>query len=91
MYDFQVYGYLATFVANDFFPSNRTNMALIEAFGTYSAAFLMRPLGGLFFGRIGDKVRGVATENKHLSEYSGDLSLVACSMKHVHLIGGVTT
>jgi MHS family proline/betaine transporter-like MFS transporter len=30
------------------------NTALVEAFGAYAAAFLMRPLGGLWFGRHGD-------------------------------------
>lgn len=51
----KVYGYLASFVAGNFFSASvSSNLSLIEAFGTYSAAFLMRPLGGLYFGRIGD-------------------------------------
>ncbi len=53
----QVYGYLASFIGDSFFPANAdSSVGLIEAFGTYSAAFLMRPLGGLYFGRIGDRV-----------------------------------
>ena len=57
MYDFQVYGYLASFIADAFFPSSSgSSVSLLEAFGTYSAAFHMRPLGGLYFGRIGDSV-----------------------------------
>ena len=57
MYDFMVFGFLATFIGTNFFPSSGSKMVrTLEAFSTYSAAFFMRPLGGAIFGKIGDEV-----------------------------------
>lgn len=53
-YDFAVYGYFAAIIAPLFFPSSSAAVSLIAAFGAFAAGFLVRPLGGLFFGRIGD-------------------------------------
>ena len=38
------------------FPSSNPTASLIGAFGAFAAGFLVRPLGGLLFGRIGDRV-----------------------------------
>ena len=53
-YDFAVYGYFANVIGRLFFPSSNPTASLIGAFGAFAAGFLVRPLGGLFFGRIGD-------------------------------------
>jgi MHS family proline/betaine transporter-like MFS transporter len=55
-YDFAVYGYFAAIIAPQFFPSSSPAVSLIAAFGAFAAGFLVRPLGGLVFGRIGDLV-----------------------------------
>ena len=55
-YDFAVYGYFAATIGRLFFPSHDPVISLIAAFGTFAAGFLVRPLGGLVFGRIGDLV-----------------------------------
>lgn len=55
-YDFAVYGYFAAIIAPQFFPSSSPTVSLIAAFGAFAAGFLVRPLGGLAFGRIGDLV-----------------------------------
>ncbi len=55
-YDFAVYGYFATVIGHQFFPSDNPAISLIAAFGAFAAGFLVRPLGGLLFGRIGDLV-----------------------------------
>jgi MHS family proline/betaine transporter-like MFS transporter len=55
-YDFAVYGYLAATIGQHFFPSADATTSLIAAFGVFAAGFLMRPLGGVVFGHIGDKV-----------------------------------
>lgn len=55
-YDFAVYGYFATVIGHLFFPSENPTVSLIAAFGAFAAGFLVRPLGGLLFGRIGDLV-----------------------------------
>lgn len=55
-YDFAVYGYFAPVIAPQFFPSDSASASLIAAFGAFAAGFLMRPLGGMVFGHIGDKI-----------------------------------
>jgi MFS transporter, MHS family, proline/betaine transporter len=55
-YDFAVYGYFAGAIGKHFFPSEDPAASLIAAFGVFAAGFLMRPLGGLLFGSIGDKI-----------------------------------
>jgi MHS family proline/betaine transporter-like MFS transporter len=55
-YDFAVYGYLASVIGRQFFPSEDPAVSLIAAFGAFAAGFLVRPLGGLVFGRIGDLI-----------------------------------
>jgi MHS family proline/betaine transporter-like MFS transporter len=55
-YDFAVYGYFAPIIGRQFFPSEDAATSLIAAFGVFAAGFLMRPLGGLVFGHIGDRV-----------------------------------
>jgi MFS family permease len=55
-YDFYLYAVLAPFFASLFFPSGNDTAALLSAFATYAAGFLVRPFGSMFFGRIGDLV-----------------------------------
>ena len=55
-FDFAVYGYFAVIIGTQFFPSENPSVSLIAAFGAFAAGFLVRPLGGLVFGRIGDLV-----------------------------------
>ena len=55
-YDFALYGYFATVIARQFFPSTNPTASLIGAFGAFAAGFLVRPLGGIVYGRIGDLI-----------------------------------
>src|SRR6188768_3142773 len=55
-YDFYLYATLAPFFAALFFPPGNDTAALLSAFATYAAGFLVRPFGALLFGRIGDLV-----------------------------------
>jgi MFS family permease len=55
-YDFYLYATLAPFFAALFFPKGNETAALLSAFATYAAGFLVRPFGALVFGRIGDIV-----------------------------------
>ena len=55
-YDFYLYATLAPFFAALFFPPGNETAALLSAFATYAAGFLVRPFGALVFGRIGDLV-----------------------------------
>src|SRR5437016_3475796 len=55
-YDFYLYATLAPFFAAVFFPPGNATAALLSAFATYAAGFLVRPFGAIVFGRIGDLV-----------------------------------
>ncbi|HTI84802.1 MAG TPA: MFS transporter [Acetobacteraceae bacterium] len=55
-YDFAAYGFLAAIFAANFFPLEDHMLSLLASYGVFAAAFVMRPLGGLVFGHIGDRV-----------------------------------
>ncbi|HYU15906.1 MAG TPA: MFS transporter [Candidatus Acidoferrum sp.] len=55
-YDFYLYAVLAPFFSKLFFPPGHDTAALLAAFTTYAAGFLVRPFGAIVFGRIGDLV-----------------------------------
>ena len=55
-YDFTLYGLSAVILSEYFFPDGDRITGLLVIFATFGVAFVMRPLGGLFFGALGDKV-----------------------------------
>ena len=55
-FDFAIYGFLATYIAKNFFPSGDETAALLSTFAVFAAAFFMRPLGGFFFGPLADRI-----------------------------------
>lgn len=56
-YDFGIYGYLATVMSVVFFADGTDpTTALLATFATFAAAFVLRPLGGLLFGHLGDRL-----------------------------------
>ena len=54
-FDFGVYGFVAVALGQVFFPGANPGLQMIAALATFSVPFLVRPLGGVFFGRLGDK------------------------------------
>ncbi|MDR5818720.1 MULTISPECIES: MFS transporter [unclassified Caballeronia] len=55
-FDFAAYGFLATILTREFFPSGDPTVGLLKTFAVFAVAFAFRPLGGLFFGVVGDRV-----------------------------------
>ncbi|WP_327579914.1 MFS transporter [Streptomyces sp. NBC_00145] len=55
-FDFGVYAYLAGTLGRVFFPSSSPGAQVVSTFATFAAAFVVRPLGGLVFGPLGDRV-----------------------------------
>jgi MHS family proline/betaine transporter-like MFS transporter len=55
-YDFAVYGYFATAIGRVFFPKEDPIAQLLFAFGVFAIGYLMRPLGGMLIGSIGDRI-----------------------------------
>ncbi|VFP87562.1 Proline/betaine transporter [Candidatus Erwinia haradaeae] len=54
-FDFSVYGFLAYELGQVFFSGVDLRMQRIAVLATFSLPFVIRPLGGLFFGVLGDK------------------------------------
>ena len=55
-YDFAVYGYFAVAIGASFFPADDPVSSTLAAFGAFAAGFLARPLGGVLFGHVGDRL-----------------------------------
>ncbi|BAC72887.1 MFS transporter [Streptomyces avermitilis] len=55
-FDFGIYSYLAVTIGHVFFPSGNGTVQLLSSFATFAVSFLVRPLGGMVFGPMGDKV-----------------------------------
>ncbi|MCM2419575.1 glycine betaine/L-proline transporter ProP [Streptomyces sp. RKAG293] len=55
-FDFGIYSYLAVTIGHVFFPSGSDTVQLLSSFATFAVAFLVRPIGGMVFGPMGDKV-----------------------------------
>ncbi len=54
-YDFALYGYFAPVIGKLFFPDHDPYVQMIATYGVFAAGFATRPIGGLFFGYLGDK------------------------------------
>jgi len=55
-FDFGLYGTLAAIIGMQFFHADSPGVALLSSFAVFGAGFIMRPLGGLYFGSLGDRV-----------------------------------
>lgn len=55
-YDFYIYAALAVHLGSLFFPKGNETAAFLATLATFGAGFLIRPVGALFFGRLGDMV-----------------------------------
>ena len=55
-FDFTIYIYIASYITKIFFPHQNGLLGLTETFGVFAAGYLMRPIGGIFFGQLGDRV-----------------------------------
>ncbi|PIJ51130.1 proline/betaine transporter [Erwinia sp. OLTSP20] len=54
-FDFGVYGFVAYALGQVFFPDANPGVQMVAALATFSVPFLIRPLGGMFFGALGDR------------------------------------
>ncbi len=55
-YDFFIFGSLAAILARQFYPPNNPTTSFIETLATFAVGFAVRPIGALFFGRMGDRL-----------------------------------
>jgi MFS transporter, MHS family, proline/betaine transporter len=54
-YDYALFGHFAPIIGQKFFPESDPSAALLQVFLVFAIGYLMRPIGGIFFGIIGDK------------------------------------
>ena len=55
-YDYSVYGFFATVIASQFFPSEDPVASLLATFAVFAVAFFMRPVGAFVFEHYGDTI-----------------------------------
>lgn len=55
-FDFAIYGFFAAAIGATFFPGGSASVQLLQSLAVFGVAYVMRPLGGLIFGVIGDRV-----------------------------------
>jgi MFS transporter, MHS family, shikimate and dehydroshikimate transport protein len=56
-YDYYLYGLAsATVFPSVFFPHASSTVGTLESFATFAVGFLLRPVGGLVFGHVGDRM-----------------------------------
>ena len=53
--EFALFGFLASCFSSNFFVSENDTVAWIKTFSLIFVGFISRPIGGLFFGFLGDK------------------------------------
>lgn len=54
-FDYGVYAVAATYIAINFFPSD-TGTGMVWTLATFALSFVVRPLGGMFWGPLGDRI-----------------------------------
>ncbi len=55
-FDYASYGFFATVIAHAFFPEFAPQTALLATFAVFAISFIVRPLGGIVWGGIGDRI-----------------------------------
>ncbi len=55
-YDFAVFAQLSIILTKIFFPNNSELVGLINTFAVFALGFVVRPLGGIVIGKIGDQL-----------------------------------
>src|SRR6201987_2318482 len=55
-YDFYIYGVLAVFFAQHFFPPGNPGLAFLASLAVFWFGFIARPFGAVFFGYLGDRI-----------------------------------
>lgn len=54
-FDYATYSYFAIVIAAVFFPGGDPAIALMQTFAVFALSFLLRPVGAIFWGSMGDK------------------------------------
>ena len=55
-YDFVVYSQFAQYIGQNFYPNDDKMVSLVVSFSVFAVGYLARPIGGVFFSHIGDRI-----------------------------------
>src|SRR5687767_3603735 len=61
VYDFLIFGFFAAQIGRAFYPATDPMVSLLSSLATFGAGFLMRPLGAIVMGSLGDRIGRRAT------------------------------
>ncbi|WP_028658393.1 MFS transporter [Novosphingobium sp. B-7] len=54
-YDFYIYAFTALYFSAEFFPESNALVQVMATSGIFAVGFLLRPIGGWYFGRFADR------------------------------------
>lgn len=76
-FDYASYGYLATIIAVVFFPDIAPSASLMATFAVFAISFIIRPIGGIIWGSIGDRIGRRTALSFSILIMSGATTLIA--------------
>ncbi len=77
-FDYASYSYLATVIALVFFPGEDRFVSVMLTFGLFALSFLVRPIGAIFWGNMGDKKGRKWALSISILMMSGATFLIGC-------------
>ena len=77
-FDYASYSYLATVIALVFFPGEDRFVAVMSTFAVFALSFLVRPIGAIFWGNMGDKKGRKWALSISILMMSGATFLIGC-------------
>ena len=85
-FDYASYGYFATVIAAVFFPEIAPQAALLATFAVFALSFVIRPIGGIVWGSIGDRIGRKTALSWSILIMSGATTVIAL-LPSYHQIG----
>ncbi|MGH8785899.1 MAG: MFS transporter [Cupriavidus necator] len=76
-FDYAAYGFLATVIAQVFFPKSDPTTSLMATYAVFALSFVVRPVGGVIWGHFGDKFGRRNTLSLSILIMSGSTFLIA--------------
>lgn len=55
-FDYGIYSYVTVYIAASFFPGGDTSAGILFTLATFAVAYLIRPVGGIVLGPLGDRI-----------------------------------
>lgn len=76
-FDYASYGYFAVVISHAFFPDIAPTAALLATFAVFAISFIVRPIGGIVWGHIGDRIGRKTALSYSILIMSGATFLIA--------------